>query len=244
MLALYRKEMAGFLSSLTGYVVIVIFTILNGLFLWVLPGEMNVLEGGYATLSSLFVIAPWMFLFLIPAITMRMISEERKSGTIDLLFTRPISEVQIVSAKFLAALSLAIIAMLPTLIYFLSIGLLGSPKFNVDLGATWGSYIGLVFLAAIYASIGIFSSSISENLIVAFLIAVFMCFAMYTGFDYVSRLLHNTTVGTLMLYFGIDSHYQSISRGVIDSRDIIYFISVITVFIAGASLTLKSRLWK
>lgn len=243
MFALYRKELSGFLSSLSGYVVIIVFTTLNGLFLWLVPGEMNLLEGGYATLSPLFQVSPWMFLFLIPAITMRMISEERKASTIDVLLTQPRSELELILAKYFASLSLAVIALIPTVIYLISVGMLGSPSFNLDMGAILGSYIGLFFLAACYTSIGIFASSLSENTIVAFIVAVLLCFIIYSGFDYASRMFESGATGELILNLGIDAHYQSISRGVVDSRDIVYFLSVISIFIAGTSLKIKSILW-
>ena len=243
MFALYKKELSGFLSSLSGYVVIIVFTTLNGLFLWLVPGELNLLEGGYATLSPLFQVSPWMFLFLIPAITMRMISEERKTSTLDVLLTQPRTQLELILAKYFASLSLAVIALIPTVIYLISIGMLGSPAFNLDMGSILGSYIGLLFLAACYTSVGIFASSLSENTIVAFIIAVLLCFIIYSGFDYASRMFESGATGELILNLGIDAHYQSISRGVIDSRDIIYFLSVISIFITGTSLKIKSILW-
>ncbi len=163
MFALYKKEIAGFFSSLTGYIVIIVFLIATGLFMWVIPGQSNVLDAGYANIETFFVLSPWVFMFLIPAITMRLFTDEIKSGTIELLMTRPITDLSLVLAKYSAALTIAIIAILPTFIYFISVYLLGNPVGNIDLGGTWGSYIGLFFLAAIYTAIGTFSSSITNN---------------------------------------------------------------------------------
>ena len=157
MWALFKKEISGFFSSLTGYLVIVVFLLLNSLFMWIVPGQFNVVENGYATMDSLFAIAPWVFLFLVPAITMRMISEEKRTGTLDLLYTRPVTELQIVFAKFLASWALVLLSLVPTLIYFWSVSRLGSPPGNIDMGGTWGSYIGLLFLGGIYAAIGMFA---------------------------------------------------------------------------------------
>lgn len=146
MWTLFKKEIGGFFSSLTGYVVIAVFLLLTGLFMWVIPGQFNVMENGYATLDALFAIAPWVFLFLVPAITMRMISEEKRAGTLDLLLTRPVSELQIIMAKFLASWALVLFSLVPTLVYFWSVSRLGSPPGNMDMGGAWGSYIGLFFL--------------------------------------------------------------------------------------------------
>jgi len=237
------REIRGFFSSFTGYVVMLVFIILTGLFMWVFEGQMNVLESSYASLDTLFSLAPWVFLFLVPAITMRMIAEERKAGTLELLFTRPVSEMQIVFAKFLAAWVLVLVALIPTLIFYISVWLLGSPPGNIDSGGTWGSYIGLAFLGGIYAALGIFSSSVTGNQIIAFIIAVFLCFTFYLGFDFLGTLAPSGQVALAISYIGIDHHYQSMSRGVIDSRDILYFISVIFLFIFLTRMILISRKW-
>ena len=167
MIALLRKEIRSFLTSLIGYIVIAVFLIVTSLFMWVFPGNMNVMDAEYATLDTLFYIAPWVFLFLIPAITMRSLAEEQKEGTLELLMTKPITDLQIILAKYLAGLLVVVIAIFPTLVYFLSIYLLGNPVGNIDVGATWGSYLGLIFLASVYVSIGIFASSLTKNQIVA-----------------------------------------------------------------------------
>ena len=243
MWALFKKEISGFFSSLTGYLVIVVFLLLNSLFMWIVPGQFNVVENGYATMDSLFAIAPWVFLFLVPAITMRMISEEKHTGTLDLLYTRPVTELQIVFAKFLASWALVLLSLVPTLIYFWSVSRLGSPPGNIDMGGTWGSYIGLLFLGGIYAAIGMFASSLSGNQIVAFIIAVFLSFLMYLGFDFLSGIAESGRIALIVSQMGISYHYNSISRGVIDSRDMLYFAGVITVFIMGTRTLLQSSKW-
>ncbi len=243
MWALFKKEISGFFSSLTGYLVIVVFLLLNSLFMWIVPGQFNVIENGYATMDSLFAIAPWVFLFLVPAITMRMFSEEKRTGTLDLLYTRPVSELQIILAKFLASWALVFFSLLPTLIYFLSVSRLGSPPGNMDIGGTWGSYIGLLFLGGIYAAIGIFASSLTGNQIVAFIIAVFLSFLMYLGFEFLSGIAESGSTVFMISRLGISYHYNSISRGVIDSRDMLYFAGVILLFIVGTRTVLQSSKW-
>jgi ABC-2 type transport system permease protein len=243
MWTLFKKEISGFFSSLTGYVVIAVFLLLTGLFMWVIPGQFNVIDNGYATLDTLFAIAPWVFLFLVPAITMRMISEEKRTGTLDLLYTRPINELQIILAKFLASWALVLLSLLPTLVYFWSVSRMGSPQGNVDMGGTWGSYIGLLFLGGIYAAIGIFASSLTGNQIVAFILAVFAAFLMYMGFEFFSDLAGSGRTGFLISRLGIGYHYNSISRGVLDSRDILYFIGVMGIFIMGTRTVLQSNKW-
>ena len=243
MWALFKKEISGFFSSLTGYLVIVVFLLLNSLFMWIVPGQFNVIENGYATMDSLFAIAPWVFLFLVPAITMRMFSEEKRTGTLDLLYTRPVSELQIILAKFLASWALVLFSLLPTLIYFWSVSRLGSPPGNMDVGGTWGSYIGLLFLGGIYAAIGIFASSLTGNQIVAFITAVFLSFLLYLGFEFLSGIAESGSTVFMISRLGISYHYNSISRGVIDSRDILYFAGVILLFVVGTRTVLQSSKW-
>ena len=243
MRALFMKEISGFFSSLSGYLVIVVFLLLNSLFMWIVPGQFNVIENGYASLDSLFAIAPWVFLFLVPAITMRMISEEKRTGTLELLNTRPVTELQIILAKFLASWTLVLFSLLPTLIYFWSVSRLGSPQGNMDMGGTWGSYIGLLFLGGIYAAIGVFASSLSGNQIVAFILAVSLSFLMYMGFEFLSGVAESGTTVFLVSRLGISYHYNSISRGVIDSRDMLYFAGVILLFIVGTRTVLQSSKW-
>ncbi len=243
MWSLYKKEIASFFSSLTGYLVVGVFLILTALFLWVIPSEMNIIFGGYATLESLFYMAPWLYLFLVPAVTMKLFADEKRTGTIELLYTRPISELQIVIAKYMAGVTLVVISLIPTLIYFYSVIELGNPVANIDFGGTWGSYIGLLFLAGIYVSIGVFSSSLTDNQIVSFIIAVVLCFVFYYGFEAVAQIVSSNDIRSMVLNLGIDKHYQSISKGVIDSRDLLYFLSVITIFIFFTRVKLSSRKW-
>jgi ABC-2 type transport system permease protein len=243
MWALFKKEISGFFSSLTGYLVIVVFLLLNSLFMWIVPGQFNVIENGYATMDSLFAIAPWVFLFLVPAICMRMFSEEKRTGTLDLLFTRPVSELQIIMAKFLASWTLVLCSLIPTFIYFWSVSRLGSPPGNMDMGGTWGSYIGLYFLGGIYAAIGLFASSLTGNQIVAFILGVFLSFLMYLGFEFLSGIAGSGSTAFLISRLGISYHYNSISRGVIDSRDMLYFTGVIFLFVVGTRTVLQSSKW-
>lgn len=243
MWAQFKKEISGFFSSLTGYVVIVVFLLLNSLFMWIVPGQFNVIGNGYATMDTLFAIAPWVFLFLVPAITMRMISEEKRMGTLDLLNTRPISELQIILAKFLASWALVLLSLIPTLVYFWSVSRLGSTPGNLDVGGTWGSYIGLLFLGGIYAAIGIFASSLSGNQIVAFIVAVFLSFIMYLGFEFLSGLAQSGSISFQVARLGISHHYNSISRGVVDSRDLFYFAGVMALYIMGTRTVLQSSKW-
>ena len=241
MFALLKKEIRGFLSSLIGYIVICVFLLLMGLFTWVFNTPANILNQGQADLTPLFRFAPMVFIFLIPAITMRSFAEEKRTGTIELLFTRPLSEFQIISAKYLAGLLLVIFSLLPTLLYFYTVNELGNPQGNIDSGNAWGSYLGMVLLGATFVSIGIFSSALTSLQIVSFLIGVFLCFFFFLGFDLIGSYSLFGNIDSLVKSFGIEYHYHSISRGVIDSRDIVYFISMILGFLFFTKLILESR---
>ena len=243
MFYVFRKEISGFFSSLTGYIVIILFITITGLFLWVFEGPMNIIDGGYATLDSLFFLAPWVFLILVPAVTMRVFSEERKTGTLDLLLTRPLSAVKIIFAKYLAALAVILLSLLPTLVYYISVVLLGNPTGNLDTGGTWGSYIGLFFLAASYAMIGLCCSSLTDNVIVAFLLTVALCMLICFGFDQIGNLTAPGNIGGILINLGIAGHYRSMSRGVIDSRDIVYFLALVSVFFLLTRYNLERRKW-
>jgi ABC-2 type transport system permease protein len=188
MISLLKKEITQFFGSITGTMVSIVFLLLTGLFLWVFSGNYNIPDGGYATLDSLFEIAPWIYLLLIPAVTMRLFSDEKRSGTMELLLVRPVTELNLILSKFLAALTVVMLTLLPTLIYFYSVYHLGNPVGCIDTGATWGSYTGLFFLAVIYISIGLFTSSITDNQVIAFIAAVFLCFFWYSGFGFIGRL--------------------------------------------------------
>lgn len=242
MFSIYLKEIRSFLSSLIAYVVIITFLLLIGLFTWVFAGS-NVLNLGYANLDTLFFMAPWVFIFLISAITMRSFSEEKRTGTFELLITKPLTDYQIILGKYLAAVTLVAFALIPTLLYFYTIYQLGLPKGNIDAGATWGSYIGLLFLGSCYVAVGVFASAITPNQIVAFILGMFLCFFAYTGFDQLSELGLFGSNDYLVQWLGIQFHYDSISRGVLDTRDLIYFISFIVVFLGGTALVLDSRKW-
>ncbi|MDR3286220.1 MAG: gliding motility-associated ABC transporter permease subunit GldF [Prevotellaceae bacterium] len=243
MFPILKKEIILFFSSLTGYISVVIFLFLTAWFMWISHGELNVTDSGYANIDTLFIIAPWIFLFLVPATTMRSFAEEKKMGTIEILFTKPISELNLVMAKFLAAVVLVILSLLPCLLYFVTVYQLGNPVGNIDIGGTWGSFIGLFFLASCYAAIGVFASSLSDNQIFAFILSAVICFFMYIGIAELSGIKIFAFADSFLLSLSINEHYQSISRGVVDSRDIIYFVSIIAVFILLTRLKLQSRKW-
>jgi len=241
MWALFKKELRSFLSSVIGYVVIAVFLLLSGLFMWGFPGNLNVLDQGYATLDTLFYVAPWVFMFLVPAITMRSFSEEKRTGTIELLFTRPLSDTLIILAKYLAGVALVLLALIPTMIYLFSLIELGNPEGNVDMGGTWGSYLGLFFLASGFTAIGIFASAISDNQVVSFIIASFLCFFCYSGLNQIASFDLFGPLDRLIQSLSITEHYDSMSRGVIDTRDVIYFIILSGVFIVLTRGILKNR---
>jgi ABC-2 type transport system permease protein len=237
MLAILKKELNSFFSTPIGYLVIGVFLAMNGLFLWVFKGNFNVLDAGFADLNSFFFIVPWFLLFLIPAITMRSFSDEIRLGTIEILKTKPITNWQIVFGKYFGALVLIILALIPTLIYAFSIHNLGGEIGSLDSGSTIGSYIGLLFLASTFTSIGLFTSTLSNNQIVAFILAVIICFFMYYGFEAFAEF--NLIDGVQNL--GMKAHFNSISRGVIDTRDLIYFISTTVFFLFLTSFKLEQE---
>ncbi|MBE6341714.1 MAG: gliding motility-associated ABC transporter substrate-binding protein GldG [Bacteroidales bacterium] len=241
MFSLFRKELSAFFASATGYIVTAIFLITTSLFLWIVPSNFNIFYGGYASLESFFFLAPWLFLFLAPAISMRLIAEERRAGTMELLLIRPLSALQIALAKYLAGLTLIAIAIIPTFIYVILIYNLSEPVGNIDLGATMGSYIGLLLLGAIYISIGIFCSSFTDNQIIAFIVATATCFVFYQGFDALANIPTLKPLANVVSALGIDAHYSSLSRGVVDSRDVVYFICVAAIFIFTTALIIERR---
>ncbi|WP_026976904.1 gliding motility-associated ABC transporter permease subunit GldF [Flavobacterium tegetincola] len=238
MKAILFREINSFFGSPIGYLVIAIFLILNGLFLWVFDGDFNILNSGFADLSPFFTLAPWILIFLIPAVTMRSFSDERKQGTLELLLTKPLSIAAIVNGKFFAALLLIAIAIIPTVLYVWVVYGLGLPEGNIDLGSTLGSYFGLFFLIAAYASIGIFTSTLSENQIVAFILAVFLCFIFYFGFEGIASYFGSFQ--SAVSGIGMDAHFKSMARGVLDTRDIIYFVSISVLFLALTIYKLKA----
>jgi len=243
MYTLFKKEISSFLNSLIGYIVIVVFLLFNSLFLWVFPTEFNIPNFGYASLEPLFLLAPFVFLFLIPAITMRMFAEEKKTGTIEILLTQPLSDLQIIMAKYFAGLSLVMISIIPTLIFFISIYIFGFPMGNIDIGGTWGSYIGLLFLSSAFVAIGLFASSITDNQIVSFILAIVITAFSYLGFDIIYSFDLFGSFDLFIKTLGINDHFSSMSRGVIDTRDILYFLSFVSFFIILTKLSLESRKW-
>ena len=244
MFTLYKKEIFSFFNSLIGYIAVIVFLLINGLFLWVFPMGFNIIDFGYATLENMFALAPLVFLFLIPAITMRAFADEKRSGTIEMLLTKPLTDTQIILSKYLAAVTLVLLAVLPTLIYAISIYLLGNPVGNLDMGGLWGSYIGLVFLASGFAAIGLFISSVTENQIVAFMMALIISGFLLMGFDFIAGLALFGKIDLFILSLGIQSHYASMSRGVIDSRDVLYFAGLIAIFLLMTKTSLESRKWE
>ncbi len=235
MFTIIKREIYSFFSSTIGYLVIAVFLVINGLFLWVFSGNYNILDSGFADLSPYFELAPWVLLFLIPAVCMRAFSDEMKMGTLELLLTKPISLKQIVLGKYFGAVILILIALIPTVLYVITISELGNPARNFDVGSTIGSYIGLLFLVFAYTSIGIFSSTLSQNQIVAFIIAVFLCFALYYGFEGLTSSSFNISS------LGMKAHFDSVARGVLDSRDLLYFLSVTVFFIVLTVFKLKKQ---
>lgn len=243
MFALFKREILSFLSSLIGYIVIGVFLAITSLFLWVFPLDFNVFESGYANIDGLFMLAPFVFLFLVPALTMRSFSEERRTGTIELLLTKPLTDLQIILAKYFAYWMLLFIALLPTLFYFYTVYNLGYPKGNIDQGGMWGSYIGLFLLGGTFVSIGIAVSSITDNQIVSFIVSVFVCLFLYLGFEFIYSLEIFGKYSLFIKSMGISHHYSSISRGVVDTRDVIYFFSIMSISVLMAKLSLQSRKW-
>lgn len=240
MKALYFKEIRSFLSSIIGYTFIIIFLVTSGLFHWVISYNTNLLEGSEADLIPFFNLSPLIFLILIPAITMRSIAEERRTGTIELLFTRPISDLNIILAKYFAGVTLLVITLIPTIIYYVSIHFLGSPVGIIDDGATITSYIGLILLGSVFVAIGLFASSITNSQIVAFILAMFLCWIFYDGLTLLGSFNLMGDFDYIIKYCGLSFHYDSIKRGVIDTSDLVYFIGLITIFIFAALTMIKS----
>lgn len=245
MYALFSKEIKSFFGSLIGYVIIGVFLVANGIFLWVLPSSdnANIIDSGLATLEPLFVMAPWLYLLLIPAMTMRSIADEKMLGTLELIVTKPISDLQIILAKYFANLTILLLSLLPTIVYFFTVYYFGAQKGNIDTGATLGSYIGLFLLGAIFIAIGIFSSSLTKSQIISLIIAIVLSVFCYIGFEYVSELNFFGEYVLLIDQLGISYHYYSISQGQVDSRDILYYLSAIIFFILLTQLVLSKRKW-
>ena len=240
MLAIFKREIRSFFTSVTGYLVIGLFLALNGLFLWVFKGPFNIFDYGFADLSNFFLLAPWVFLFLIPAIAMKSFSEERKSGTLELLFIKPIGLWQTVLGKFLGTFTLGLIVLLPTLLYVFTVSQLGTTVGNLDMGLVIGSYFGTLFLMGCYTAVGLFASTLSENQIVAFIVGVLLCFMLYYGFEGLSTLFVDDQAVIFLQNLGMKHHFESIAKGVLDTRDLIYFISLTAFFLFLSVVQLKN----
>lgn len=242
MISVFRKEVAGFLNSLIAYIVISVFLTSIGLLMWVFP-QTNILDYGFADMETLFGLAPYVFMFLIPAICMKFFAEEKKSGTMELLFTRPLTDLQVILGKYFAGLFLVIFSLLPTLIYYYSVYELGSPKGNLDSAGIIGSYIGLLLLGSCFTALGVLASSITENQIIAFILGAFLCFIFYDGIDALASLATVGSAGQLIERLGVVYHYNALSRGLMDSRDVLYFLGITTATLLFTKLVIGSRKW-
>lgn len=242
MWSIFQKEIAVFLNSLIAYLVILVFLTFIGIFMWVLP-ESSILDYGYAEMDTLFSYGPLAFLLLIPAITMRSFAEEKKDGTIELLLTKPISDWALLLGKYLSACALVAFALLPTVLYYISVYQLGKPVGNIDSAAVGSSYIGLLLLGCVYTSAGVFASSISNNQIVSFIVGLLLCYFIYNGFNHLASLDLWEGSAITLLPFGLDYHYNALSKGVVDSRNVFYFLTVIGIMLLSTQLILGSRKW-
>ena len=242
MIRIFFKEFNGFLNSLIGYLVVGVFLVVMGLLMWVFP-ETAVLDYGYANMDTLFTMGPFVLIFLVPAITMRSLSEEKKLGTLELLMTKPLTETDIVMGKFLASFLLVIVSLAPTIIYYFSIFQLGSPQGNIDTPGVIGSYVGLALLGGIFCALGVFASAVTPNQIVSFIISAFLCFVFYSGFDSIASLFSSGEVSLSIKQLGILYHYESMSKGLIDSRDLVYFFGVGGFTLLATKTVLSSRSW-
>lgn len=242
MLQVLSKELNSFLNSLIAYVVISVFLTGIGLLMWVFP-ETSVLEYGYADMETLFALGPFVFMFLIPAITMRMFAEEKRAGTLELLLTKPLSDWQIIFGKYFSAVLLVLLALLPTLIYYYSIHQLGNPVGNVDTAGVMGSYVGLILLGCVFVAIGIFASLISTNQIVSFVIAVFLSFILYSGLESLAAIDVWGRFSLFLEQLGLAYHYRALSKGLIDSRNVLHLLSVAAIMLLLTKIILGSRRW-
>lgn len=241
MRSIFIKEINSFFSSIVGYVALLVFLVACSLFLWIIP-HYSILEYGYASMDRFFEIAPWLLLLLVPAVTMRSFADEFRTGTIEWLSTKPVSDLEIILGKYLATVTLIFFALLPTLIYVYTIDNLSFVDIDIDTGGIIGSYIGLFFLAATFAAVGVFCSSLTANQVVGFLISLLACYVLYTGFEQLSKLpKFSEGIDYYLSMAGMEFHYNSISRGLIDSRDVVYFLSVIALFVSLTRYSLSAR---
>ncbi len=241
MRSIFIKEINSFFSSIVGYVALLVFLVACGLFLWIIP-EYSIISYGYASMERFFEIAPWLLLLLVPAVTMRSFADEFRTGTIEWLSTKPLSDFDIILGKYFATLALIVFALIPTLVYVYTIHNLSLPDIDLDSGAIMGSYLGLFFLAATFAAVGVFCSSLTSNQVVGFLISLLACYLLYTGFEQLSKLpKFSEGIDYYLSMIGMEFHYNSISRGLVDSRDVVYFLSVIVLFMSLTRFSLNSR---
>ena len=236
-----RKEVALFFNSLIAYIVMAVFLTGVGLFFWVFPG--NLLDTGAAGMDALFTFAPWFFLFIVPALTMRAFAEEFKTGSIEFLATKPVTDWQIILGKYLAAAFLVAATLAPSLVYFISVYALAMPTGDIDTGAIVGAYLGLLGVGWVFAAVGLFASTLTDSQIVAFVIGVFLCFFLFAAFDFLSELPVFGVYRDVLMKLGVNDHYRSISRGVVDTRDVLYYLTVIFLFLlySKAVLTAKKK---
>jgi len=242
MYQVFKKELNGFLNSFVAYIAISVFLVGIGLLMWVFP-DTSVLSYGFADLETLFSFGPYVFMFLVPAITMRMFADEKKSGTLELLLTQPLTDLQIILGKYFAGFVLLIFSLIPTLLYYFSVYQLGSPTGNIDTAGVIGSYIGLILLGGVFISIGVFASSLTDNQVVSFIFALFFCFIFYYGFQAIASINIWGKYSGILEELGILYHYNYMSKGLIDLRNVIYFISLISIMIMFTKLKLGSRKW-
>jgi ABC-2 type transport system permease protein len=239
---IFIKEVNAFLNSLIAYLVISVFLVTTGVFLWIIPSS-SILSYMIADLGSMFATAPTLFLFLIPAVTMRSFAEEKKAGTIELLLTRPLSDLDLILGKFFAAFALVVFSLIPTLVYYGTVYWLGLPMGNIDSAGVAGSYLGLFLLAAVFVSIGLLASSLTDSQIISFLLALVFCFLLYYGFDLLAGINVWGTWSEYLSALGMAHHYQALSKGVIDTRDVVYFFSLLAFMLSTTRLVLSTRNW-
>ena len=241
MRSIFIKEINSFFSSIVGYVALLVFLVACGLFLWIIP-EYSIISYGYASMERFFEIAPWLLLLLVPAVTMRSFADEFRTGTIEWLSTKPLTDFDIILGKYFATLALIVFALVPTMVYVYTIHNLSLPDIDLDSGAIMGSYLGLFFLAATFAAVGVFCSSLTSNQVVGFLISLLACYLLYTGFEQLSKLPKlSEGIDYYLSMIGMEFHYNSISRGLVDTRDVVYFLSVIVLFMSLTRFSLNSR---
>ena len=237
---MYQKELSYYFSSITAYIVIGLFLVATGLFLWVIPGNWNIPDSGYASVDGLFALSPWLLMLLCPALTMHIFAMEFSTGTWDLLLTKPMSLRRILAGKYFAALTVAVMALLPCIIHYVAVGCIAEPSWNIDSGVFFGSFCGLIMLACAFTAIGVFASALGKNQIVAMITGVVCCFILFYGFDLLASTMYGS-VANAVEWFSLNHHYLSISRGIIDLGDIVYFLSVSIVFIICTHLILTIR---